>query len=295
MRLTFRQAYGGLDYVTIASEQMERARQQVQSGKRLEKPSDDPAAMQRSVEGRAEIRTLETYTRTGDSALSRLAAMDTVLGDIVDQLSQAKVATLSVRGSVATQQQRDAAALALEGIRDSIAGNLNTAVRGVYLFSGAASTSASYVKAGGSWTYQGDSSPVGVNIGPNQTVDVTTDGQAIAQGTDATNVLDELEALIVAVRANDQAGMAAGSAALDRAFARTTRAQSRVGADESAVADRQGQITPMRLGALARVSKDEDADLAMAISEMTRAETAYRAALSAVGAASRTSLLDYVR
>ena len=44
-----------------------------------------------------------------------------------------------------------------------------------------------------------------------------------------------------------------------------------------------------------RVAKDEDADLALAISEMNRAQTAYQAALGAIGATSRTSLLDYLR
>jgi flagellin-like hook-associated protein FlgL len=44
-----------------------------------------------------------------------------------------------------------------------------------------------------------------------------------------------------------------------------------------------------------RVSKDEDADLTAAISELTRADTAYRAALGAIGRASRTSLMDYLR
>jgi flagellin-like hook-associated protein FlgL len=50
MRVTFHTAFGSLDYISAAADQTARARQQVQSGKRLEKPSDDPAAMQRSIE-----------------------------------------------------------------------------------------------------------------------------------------------------------------------------------------------------------------------------------------------------
>jgi flagellar hook-associated protein 3 FlgL len=201
MRVTFRTAYGGHEYLETTAGQVARARQQVMSGKRVEKASDDPAAMQRSVEGRGEIRTLETYARTGDSALAKLTALDTTLSAVVDKLTQAKVAALSARGSVVTPAQREAAALTLEGLRDSLVADLNTSFRGAYVFGGSQVTTAPYARVAGSWTYQGDATPVSVDIGPGQTVDVALDGQALAQGADATNILNELETLIVAVRA----------------------------------------------------------------------------------------------
>lgn len=294
MRVTFRTAYGGSEYVEIASSQAARARQQVMSGKRVEKASDDPGAMQRAVEGRGEMRSLETYQRTADTATSKLAALDTVLSGVVEKLQQASVAALSGRNSIATATQREAAAQTLEGIRDSLAADLNTSFRGVYVFGGGESATAPYALVAGSWTYQGDNQPVSVDVGPGQTVEVSLDGQSIAQGADATNILNDLEALIVAVSAGDQTGMAAGSASIDRAFLRATRAQSVVGVDQQTIAEREGQITATHLAVLARVAKDEDADLAYAIAEMNRADTAYRAALGAVGTASRTSLLDYL-
>lgn len=295
MRVTFRTAYGGNEYLEAPSSQLATARQQVMSGKRVQKASDDPAAMQRSVEGRGEIGALETYSRTADSALAKLTTIDTVLSAVVDKLTQAKVSTQSVQGSIANQGQREAAALTLEGVRDSLVADLNTSVRGAYVFAGSQSTTVPYTRVAGSWTYQGNATTISVDIGPGQTVDVALDGQALAQGSDTANILNELESLIVAVRANDQAGMAAGSAAIDRAFERATRTQSSVGVDELGIDERKLQITSARLSVVTRVSKDEDADLAMAISEMTRAQTAYEAALGAIGATSRTSLLDYLR
>lgn len=294
MRVTFHTAYGGIEYVNIAAEQAARARQQVQSGKRLEKPSDDPAAMQRAVEGRGEMRTIETYSRTADSAMARLTTLDTVLSSVVDKLQQATVAVVSAKGSNVSQQTRDAAALTLEGLRDSLAADLNTTFGGAYVFSGSQATTAPYVKVGTSWTYQGDNTPVSVEIGAGRTVEVALDGQALAQGIDTTNVLDELEALIVAVRAGDDLGTGSGLTALGRAFSRATRTQSQIGVDEQSIVEGQVQLTASRLAVLTRVSKDEDADLATAISEMNRADLAYKAALGAIGTASRNSLLDYL-
>lgn len=294
MRVTFRTAYGGSEYLEITGDQAARARQQVMSGKRVEKAGDDPGAMMRSIEGKSEIAGLDTYERTASTATSKLATLDTTLGAMVDKLTQASVAVVSAQGSVPSQTQRDAAAQALEGIRDGLVADFNTTVRGVYVFAGAAATTPAYAKVAGSWTYQGDATTVGVDIGPGQSVDVSVDGQGVAQGTDTSNILNELEALIVAVRAGDQVGMATGSAAITRAFQRATRAQSSVGVDQQTIEERKSQISSTRLGLKARVSDDEDADLAMAIAEMSRADTAYKAALGAIGTASRQSLLDYL-
>ena len=88
MRVTFQRAYGGGEYLETSASQLTRARQQVMSGKRVEKASDDPAAMQRSVEGRGEIGRLETYSRTADSALAKLTA--------IEGLTEGKQTTLHV-------------------------------------------------------------------------------------------------------------------------------------------------------------------------------------------------------
>ncbi len=295
MRVTFNTAYGGIDYVNTAASQMARARQQVQSGKRLEKASDDPAAMQRAIEGRAEMRGIDTYSRTADSAMAKLTTLDTVLTAVIDKLQQATVAAVSVRGSIATPATREAAALTLEGVRDALVADLNTSMRGAYGFAGTQSTTVPFARVAGSWTYQGDNTPVSVAVGTGRSVEIALDGQALAQGTDSTNVLNELETLIVAVRAGDNPGISSGIDALGRAFNRATRTQTQVGVDEQSIVEGQLQLTASRLAVLTRVSKDEDADLAGAIAEMNRADVAYRAALGAVGTASRTSLLDYLR
>jgi flagellin-like hook-associated protein FlgL len=73
-----------------------------------------------------------------------------------------------------------------------------------------------------------------------------------------------------------------------------TRTQSRVGADQVSVDESAQRVSALHLDGESRLSKQEDVNLAEAISRMTRARTAYEAALGAVGTAGRTSLLDYL-
>jgi flagellar hook-associated protein 3 FlgL len=295
MRVTFNSINDGLAAINTAAARLDRAQDQVATGRRLRAASDDPAAAARAIDHRAEIGTLDAYTRAADSAAARLSAIDTLLGDIIEKISRAKATVAGARGSVVPPAAREAAARELEGLRDGILGDINTTVRGTALFAGAEAQATPYALVGGVWTYQGDQTNVAVDIGPNRSVTTALDGQAIVQGADATDLLTAVDTLIAAVRAGDQAGMDAGMQALDRAFDRAVRAQSQVGADLHGVEEEQQELSALTLASRTRLSRDEDANLAQAITEMNQAEAAYRAALGAVGTAGRLSLMDYLR
>lgn len=295
MRVTFNNLNDGVASLQVAAAALDRAQDQLATGKRLRAASDDPAAAGRAVGNRAEIAAFDAYTKSGEAAEARLATIDTVLSSIIERVSEAKVTATGARGTTATQPVRDAAARQIEGIRDAIVGGINTEVGGTRLFSGAQSLSPAYALVGGAWVYQGDATTVQVATASNRSVRVGLDGQAILQGADAANLLTELDTLAAAIRAGDDAGIAAGIAALDRAFDRATRAQSGVGIDINSLGEDQQQLSALRLASLKRLSKDEDADMAKAASDLARADTAYRAALSAIGTAGRVSLMDFLR
>jgi len=136
MRVTFnaqnRNSTAGLE--DSATRLMEFQRQ-VSTGKRIEKPSDDPSATLGSIGEHTETAAIDQYARATDSVASRLSVIDTVLSDLIAQIERGQVSAASARGSTKTQQQRDAAATDLEGIRDTIFSDMNTAFNGTYVFS----------------------------------------------------------------------------------------------------------------------------------------------------------------
>jgi flagellin-like hook-associated protein FlgL len=121
------------------------------------------------------------------------------------------------------------------------------------------------------------------------------DARRILQGSDAADLLTDLDSLAEAVEAGDTAGSDAGMAALDRAFARVSVALSHVGHDQVGVEESAARLRDQRTASEARLAGHENVDMAEAITRMTNARTAYEAALAAVGARSQRSLLDYLR
>jgi flagellar hook-associated protein 3 FlgL len=295
MRVVFDVVRDGLFAINSTLEQMADARQQVTTGRRINALSDDPAGVVSAVGEHSTIATLDAYTSTADAASARLAAADTVLNGYVDKLTASLTAATAARGSTSTPDSRAAYAQQIRAYRDSLVGDINTTFGGNQLFSGSEVTTAAYAQVGGVWTYQGDADPVQLEVEHNRLVGVTIDGQALAQGSDTTDVFTALDNLATAIDNNDQAGIQTGMDALDRAFDRAVQAQSRVGIDERGTDDASARVSALRLAAETRRSKIEDANLAEQLAKMNQADTSYRAALGAVSSAERLSLLDYLK
>jgi flagellar hook-associated protein 3 FlgL len=280
-----------------AAEQLVQAQRQVASGKRVTTPSDDPSAAAAAVRARAEIATIDQYVKTADSATSRIRVIDTVLSDMISTLTTAQATATAARGSVQTAAQREATAKSLEGLRDALLTDANASFGGTYLFGGTASLAPPYLQAasGVVSAYRGDHYTLSVDIDRNRAVQVAYDGSQLLQGTDAQDLFATMQSLIDAVRANDQAGVTAGMDGLKRAFDRLVGVQSGVGAQLNALEEQTARLGDMKQATTERLSKDEDANMAEAITKMNQANTVYQSALGAVATRSKLSLLDYLR
>lgn len=298
MRVTFssmyREAMSGLEGAIERRLDLQR---QVSTGKRVERASDDPSAMARVIVERGQQAALDQYTQTADSAAARLNVADTALSDAVKHISAAQVALVSARGSQKTAAEREAAALNLEALRDALLADVNTVHRGTYVFGGASGTVQPYTKNGVGVVsaYQAATTEVSVDIERGIEVAVSFNAESFIKGTDADDLFTVLNQAITAARAGDQATLSTANLALDRALDRATGMQSRIGAGQRTVEDDLARLSAAMRGSEARVAALEDANLAEAVSGMQQADQAYQAALAAVGATSRLSLMDYLK
>jgi flagellar hook-associated protein 3 FlgL len=297
MRVTFNGSFAGaVRDIQRAASHLAEQQQQVSSGKRIDRPSDDPSATAGAIGERAEMATLDRYRQAADTITSRLQAADTVLNDIVSQMTEAQAAALAGQGSAKTDAERETTAERLEAVSDALYTDFNTSFHGSYLFSGSSAKTAPYGReANGSVSaYRGNQSQVTLDVDRGVTVGVSFRATDIL-GTGPDDVFGTLKQLAQAVRAGDTDTVRALSPRLTAAFDNATRVQSQVGTSFNVVEGEQDRLTDMRRTSAARLSGYEDANMVTAISGMTQAETAYRAALGAIGSSGRSSLLDYLK
>ena len=273
-----------------------RAQQVTSSGLRLQKARDNPSDAATALAARADIRALDRYRAASDSVESRLMVVDTVLSDILRSVTSAQTRGAAGRSTILTPEQREALALEVEGVRESVFSAVTTSYRGIFVFSGANTTAAPYTKVGaGVSAYQGDAQVVSLDVSHATSAAITFDAGAMLQGTASQDLFASLDAMAADIRAGDMAGIDARLGELDAAFARITQAQSRVGTTLSALPSEQERLGQLRRAGDGRRANAEEANLAEAISEMTRAKQAYEAAIAATGTTQRLTLLDYLR
>ena len=297
MRVTFNgQFRDALVDVERAGERLADYQRQVSSGRRLDRVSDDPSGVAVALGERTKIAQVDQYSRSTDTAYSRLTAVDTVLSDIVAKLTAAQVAATSALGSTSTAAQRTAAAEQLDGLKAALLDDFNTSVQGTYLFAGTKSTTKPFVAGTGGVVaaYAGSTTEVQVDVDQDHVVTVGFDGGALTQGPDPADVFATIDGLMTAVVAGDSAAISSGIASLVNVFARVTAAQSRVGASMQALDTEKLRLSAAKLASAERLSKLEDANMVEAITGMQQADTAYRAALSATAATAKVSLMDYL-
>jgi flagellar hook-associated protein 3 FlgL len=297
MRMTFNTLFRNtLRDVQRTAADYARAQQVTSSGIKLQRPSDNPSDAATALGARAEVRALDRYRTAADSVESRLMVVDTVLSDVIRSITTAQTRAAAGRSTILTPEQREALALEVEGVRESVFTAVTTSYRGMYVFSGSNTTTPPYTKAGATVSpYQGDAAIVSVDVSRTTSVAVTLDGAAMLQGGAAQDLFATLDQLAADIRNGDMTGIDARTAELDAGFSRVTQAQSRVGATLSALPTENERLGQLRRASDTRRAGAEEANLADAISELTRAKQAYEAAIAATGTTQRLTLLDYLR
>jgi flagellar hook-associated protein 3 FlgL len=296
MRVTFQSTFrNGLFDVGNAAEAYAAKSTQVSSGKRIQAPSDDPSAFSGGVRERTEMAALDTFISSGDNASSRLSVADSVLSDVISEVESAQSAGAAGRSTVLTQAQRDATALQIRGLRDSMMQSLNTQYQGIYLFSGAQSNTQPYAAGPPISAYQGDANVQSVDVARGRAVQVTWDGSAVAQGSAPNDIFTTLTNLATAVQSGNMAGIDSAMVEVNAAHDRATAVQSTVGTDIAGLTQDRSRLDALRRAADSRRSSFEDANMAESISGAAQSQQAYQAALAALGKAGQLSLLDYLK
>jgi len=110
--------------------------EQIASGKRVNRPSDDPAAAERINQFRNVLRTTERRLATVNEGVGRLNLSDSVLETAGNTLQRAKELAIQMRNDTNTAVERLNAAQEVQQMILGLAGIANTQLNGRFLFAG---------------------------------------------------------------------------------------------------------------------------------------------------------------
>lgn len=277
-----------------AQEALSTYQNRLASGKRVQRPSDDPVATVDSLRLRARLAEVERLRANAQDARDWLEMTDGAL-DRAGQIVQ-RARELAIRAASGTlpDSSLDAIAAEVQQLRDHLLEVANSTLGGVYLFGGYRTNQPPYAVDASSPTgvaYNGDGGAIEREIAPGVTLAVNVPGDAAFDPAFAA--LAQL-ATSLAARDLDTVGGAA-VAALDGALDGLLRWRAAVGAKANRIELGLNRLNEVRIDTERLLSDVEDADIAETAMRLAVSEAAYRAALMAGARIVQPTLMDFLR
>jgi flagellar hook-associated protein 3 FlgL len=281
-------------YLSTIQEGMAKIQEQLATGRRIQRASDDPAGASLALQHRKNIAFETQMRRNLEGGISFMNVSEAALGGITDSLQRVRELTVQASSDSIGPSERNAIGLEIDQLIEHIAQAANTRFGDAFVFSGHQTQTAAYTVTGNpptAVTYAGDAGQRVRRISFQDESPVNVTGTAVF-GT----MFDDL----IALRDDLKAGAAGAvitphldtvDAALERVMGGRAELGARINRFEAAFGQsEQANIT------LAELKRDvEEVDLTDAITKLTGQQTALEAAIGAIGVTSRLSLVNFLQ
>ncbi|WP_118839920.1 flagellin [Salinibacter ruber] len=307
--------YSGVisDEVPRLQRDISRLREQISSGKRINRPSDDPSSFATAERMKTLGNQLARREESIASARTFVDRTQQELDGLADLFTRARED--GVRAADDTRSADDRAAIAneLRSIKGEVVDRMNSTQDGEYIFAGNRTDTQPFGADGSA----NDAAPINGSldaldgdrtrpIGKNQDLTINVDGKALTQydttaGGDPETITGALDNLIKAVDPKDNTPGPGTDPDISTALGEVEDALDHViskGSEAGAIGRRlstaQEQVEAASLEANERRSDAEDTDLATAISELQQRQTQLQAAFQATSSSQQTSLVNFL-
>lgn len=320
MRVTTFNAYENAIF-NLQSRQrsMAQAQEQLTSGKRVAKPSDDPVGAARAERSLAAMTRADAHQRALEASRTATQLAESAFGDAGELVQQIRETLVAAGNASYSDGERDMLVQKMRGLREQLLSVANRADgTGAYIFGGQGSDKPPFDDTLGGVTFQGSAGST--MVASNESLSTQIDGELVwlrasNPNYDAAAVPDPADpglteqALSVfdvvdrAITALDVAGLAGNGLKnavqvnlrdLDSVNNHLLGMRARSGEALNRMETVELRIADNKLAAQTERSNAEDLDMVQAISDFQNQNTGYDAALKAYSLVQRMSLFNYI-
>lgn len=191
MRISTRQSFlNSISNMQNSQQKLADLQNQISTGKKLSKPSDDPVAAAQVVKLNRELAQTEKYQENINVTQRRLELEETVLDNLNNATTRLRELTIQAGNATLGDADRKNIANEIRGLVEYSAGLMNTQdAQGEYLFAGSKGFDKPYVlDANGSYSYTGDDGQRLIQVAPELFVPSSDSGEYLFEA--AENELD---------------------------------------------------------------------------------------------------------
>jgi flagellar hook-associated protein 3 len=283
--------------VQKSTSNMSRLQEQISTGKKVNRVSDDPAGARKILSLRSEDLRLDQYASNIQRATQSLDFSASALQNTSDILVRITELTMQGVSDSTDQGSRSIIANEINQLLETIMQSANTQWLGHYTFAGTETTTEPFVSARNSSgdisavTYNGNRETIEYNVGPNTNSVVNLTG-------DEVFVSSKLFDTIIKIRDNLSDGSITFArnelGNLDNASQNILNSIAKAGGISNTLELTGNRITDTKLSLQEVLATAESADIAELVLKLTEQQSIFEASLSSGSYIFKTSILNYL-
>lgn len=280
-----------------------KLQEQIATGKEVNKPSDNPTLVIKSLSLNNSLNQNEQYLRNIEESNEWADITETALGSLTDSMQRVRELTIYGANGSLSDTDRQSLKVEVEQIVSGIAQTGNSNYDGRYVFGGMKTTEPPFeiIKdADGNVTdmiFNGDNNRLSREISPNVTMDINVSGDELMNPSNGSDGLGKTLTSILSALENNNTDELSNNLLkdLDKNLDNIIRLRAKMGATANRLesAKNKNELDTLKVTEL--LSKTEDIDMAEKIMEYKVLESVYDASLNITGKVIQPSLLDFLR
>ena len=283
---------------------MSKLQDQIISGSKITRPSDDPVIAVKGMGYRRDLGQVEQYTRNMNEVNNWIDTTDESLNQVGEQMKRVRELVIQAANDTSTPDERAKIKGEIDQIRQHIQDVGNTKIADRYIFSGTR-TNQPLFENGTIDPTKVNSEDVVIEVYDGIQMKVNTPGADLFQDVD--KMMEKISDLLDPNRAGgpatgEEIGNALGGVAeqstgddITAIHNKILEAQADVGARQNRVELMENRLSIREIGVTKQLSNNEDVDYAKAITEMVTSESIHQAALSVGAKIIQQTLVDFIR
>ena len=281
---------------------LDKLNDQLASGKKINRPSDDPVVAMKGIYYRSDVNQVEQYQRNLSEAYNWIESSDDALDKVTSALQRMRELTVQGASDTNSKESREALASEVKQLITHIASLGNTQVGDKYVFNGLNTTNQPIdlkmttladgtIAITGTYPTATTYSPFNVAVSRNVNVSVNTDPNNIFDQATIQKLVD----LHNGLQSDKTSDIQTGLAELDKVIQNVLTARTKIGATQNRVEMIEDRLGTQEIIANRIMSDNEDAEIEKVITELKTQESVHNSALGVGARIIQPTLLDFLR
>jgi len=297
MRITQNIIYGDfLRNINRSQNKISVLQNQLSSGRKVNKASDDPVAFSAGRRISESLRQAGQFQRNIDSGLGQAREVQRALDGMIDLMIDIQAKAIEGASDTNGAQQREALANEVTRLKEQLVDLANVDFNGTHLFGGTNTLDPPFeldTTAVGEVADSSTTKRLKVMVSDTLNVDVSITGKELRQ-TPQGDLFGLIGILETALATNDANTINQSIEQLDDALNHVTDLASQNGSNINQLDFLFQRIESEKIDSAAQLSTLIDTDFTEAVSELSRQQSAFEAALASQAQFTRTSMLNFL-